>query len=147
MVVFNLALIYIDLGPRPVSRRFGISTLASLRLFSRAPSTRMRSCESPASRCTCDASRSVRGWPFVRWAIASGARGDSGAGSVLDPDVRAALRCQAAVARRSRRGRRGVDIPTRRRLWNACPGQQRGRIVEIDVLANPARLGRLGQAV
>ena len=81
MVVFNLALIYIDLGPRPVSRRFGISTLASLRLFSRAPSTRMRSCESPASRCTCDASRSVRGWPFVRWAIASGARGDSGAGS------------------------------------------------------------------
>jgi len=66
---------------------------------------------------------------------------------VLDPDVRAALRYQAAVARRSRRGRRGVDIPTRRRLWNACPGQQRGRIVEIDVLANPARLGRLGQAV
>src|SRR2546428_11065865 len=61
MVVFNLALIYIDLGPRPVSRRFGISTLTSLRLFSRAPCTRMRSCESAASRCACDASRSGQG--------------------------------------------------------------------------------------
>src|SRR3954467_15570544 len=31
-----------------VSRRFGISTLTSLRLFTRAPSTRIRSCRSAA---------------------------------------------------------------------------------------------------
>jgi hypothetical protein len=57
---------------------------------------------------------------------------------VLDPDVE--LRSdinQAAVARRSRCGRRGGDEFT----------VARARIVGIDVLANPARLRRLGRAV
>src|SRR6187431_536498 len=37
-----------EMPVKTVSRRFGISTLTSLRLFSRAPWTRIRSCRSAA---------------------------------------------------------------------------------------------------
>src|SRR3954454_21681743 len=100
-----------------VSRRFGISRLTSLRLFTRAPCTRIRS-----------------------WLSATGSAADCG--SVLVMVVMA-----SPSVGRSRRRRAGPCLPDARRVGASAqlldPDQVAGRVAE-GAVTNPVRLdGRL----